>query len=164
MPILNSNAFEFFSRSPEQTRRLGIRLGARMQPGDLICLSGDLGTGKTTLVQGMAQGWGSLNAATSPTFVLINEYLRPDGMRLHHMDAYRLESSSEARDLDLDALLEMGALVVEWPERIREALLPEHLWVDLRWMDEMQRGMVFTPHGSRYQKLLKDFRIQVVGG
>jgi len=164
MPILNPDAFEFFSRSPSQTRRIGIRLGALLQPGDITCLSGNLGSGKTTLVQGMAQGWGSLNPATSPTFVLINEYARPDGCRLFHLDAYRIESSAEARDLDLDNLLEMGTLVVEWPERILDALPREHLWVDMGWMDELQRSMVFTPHGSRFQKLIKDFRRQMVGG
>jgi tRNA threonylcarbamoyladenosine biosynthesis protein TsaE len=69
MPILNANTLEFVSRSPEQTRRLGMRLGALMQAGDVICLSGDLGSGKTTLVQGIARGWGSLDPVSSPTFV-----------------------------------------------------------------------------------------------
>ena len=59
MPILDAHTIEFFSRSPSQTKRVGIRLGALLQAGDLICLSGDLGTWKTTLVQGIAQGWGS---------------------------------------------------------------------------------------------------------
>ncbi len=63
MPILDAHTFEFFSKSPEQTRRLGMRLGALLQPGDLICLQGDLGAGKTTLVQGVARGWGALIGA-----------------------------------------------------------------------------------------------------
>src|SRR5512135_3538255 len=104
MPILNARTLEFFSRSPDQTRRLGVRLGALLQPGDLICLSGDLGAGKTTLVQGVAQGWGSLDTVSSPTFVLVNEYRRPDGAFLFHLDAYRLESEPEAAELDIDGL------------------------------------------------------------
>ncbi|MCJ7623702.1 MAG: tRNA (adenosine(37)-N6)-threonylcarbamoyltransferase complex ATPase subunit type 1 TsaE, partial [Anaerolineaceae bacterium] len=72
MPILDPNTFEFFSRSPGQTRRVGIRLGALLQVGDLVCLSGDLGSGKTTLMQGITQGWGSPDLVTSPTFVLVN--------------------------------------------------------------------------------------------
>ena len=164
MPILDPNTLEFLSRSPEQTRRLGIRLGALMKPGDLLCLRGDLGAGKTTLVQGLTSGWGSLDAATSPTFVLVNIYRRPDGHNLHHMDAYRLESALEAEDLDLEAMLGQGALVVEWPEKIAAALPAERIWVDLTYIDNEQRGMVFSPKGERYIQLIKDFRRQVFGG
>jgi tRNA threonylcarbamoyladenosine biosynthesis protein TsaE len=164
MPILNPNAFEFFSRSPEQTRRLGIRLGVLLHAGDTLCLSGELGAGKTTFVQGVAQGWGSLDAATSPTFVLVNEYVRPNGFRLHHLDAYRLKNTLEAEDLDIGLMLERGALVVEWPERIRSALPEQNLWIDMRWIDEMQRGMVFSPHGKRALGLLNEFRKGVVRG
>ena len=164
MPILDSRAFEFFSRGPEQTRRLGIRLGALLRPGDLICLSGDLGAGKTTLVQGMAQGFGSLDAVSSPTFVICNQYRRPDGAVLSHLDAYRLQNAYEGEDLDLYLMLERGALVVEWPERIEAALPADRLWVKLRYMAEEQRGMQFNTHGKRYETLLAAFRRQVLGG
>lgn len=164
MPILDSRTFEFFSRGPEQTRRLGIRLGASIRPGDLICLSGDLGAGKTTLVQGLAQGFGSLDAVSSPTFVLVNQYRRPDGVVLSHLDAYRLQNAYEGEDLDLYLMLERGALVVEWPERIDAALPVDRLWVKLRYMAEEQRGMQFNSHGKRYEALLSAFRRQVLGG
>jgi tRNA threonylcarbamoyladenosine biosynthesis protein TsaE len=164
MPILDSRTFEFFSRGPEQTRRLGIRLGALVRPGDLICLSGDLGAGKTTLVQGMAQGFGSLDAVSSPTFVIVNQYRRPDGAVLSHLDAYRLQNAYEGEDLDLYLMLERGALVVEWPERIDAALPVDRLWVKLRYMAEEQRGMQFNSHGKRYEALLSAFRRQVLGG
>ena len=164
MPILDPNTLEFFSRSPEQTRRIGIRLGSLLQPGDVICLSGDLGSGKTTFTQGIAQGWGSADTVTSPTFVLVNIYRRPDGHNLHHLDAYRLASALEAEDLDLEIMIEKGALLVEWPERIRQALPAEHLAIALRYVDDMQRGMVFSPHGERYKTLLSHFRKQVFGG
>lgn len=164
MPILDAHTFEFFSRSPEQTRRLGARLGALLQPGDLICLSGDLGAGKTTMVQGIAQGWGSLDPVSSPTFVIVNDYRRPDGRTLHHLDAYRLKNALEGEDLDLDTLMETGAMVVEWPENIRAALPGDTLWVDLRWIADEQRGMKFTVTGARYQALLDDFRKRIVGG
>jgi len=164
MPILDPSTVEFFSRSPDQTRRVGMRLGALLQPGDLVCLCGDLGAGKTTLVQGIAQGWGSLDAVSSPTFVLCNLYRRPDGQALNHLDAYRLQSALEAGELDLDQMLDYGALVVEWPDRIRSALPQTCLWIDLRWMAEEQRGMVFTPHGARYETLVNEFRRRVYGG
>ena len=164
MPILDSRTLEFFSRSPEQTRRLGIRLGALLKSGDLVCLSGDLGSGKTTLVQGMAQGWGSLDPVSSPTFVLCNQYRRPDGTILNHLDAYRLNSACEAEDLDLDLMLESGALVLEWAERIAEILPAERIWVDLRWLADEQRGMVIHVRGARYEALLGEFRQKVFGG
>ena len=164
MPILDATTLEFFSRSPEQTRRAGMRMGALLEPGDLVCLSGDLGAGKTTLVQGLAQGWGSLDAVSSPTFVLVNMYRRSDGMRLYHLDAYRLASALEAEDLDLDQLLETGALVVEWPERIAGALPPDCLWVSMRYIADEQRGMVFTPSGARYVRMVAELRKRMYGG
>jgi tRNA threonylcarbamoyladenosine biosynthesis protein TsaE len=164
MPILDSRTLEFFSRSPDQTRRLGMRLGSLLQKGDLLCLMGDLGAGKTTLVQGIAQGWGSLDPVSSPTFVLVNVYRRPDGQNLNHLDAYRLQNAEEALDLDIDILLEQGALVVEWPERIDAALPKKQLLVQLRWITDEQRGMVFLPNGERYQDLVAEFRKRVLGG
>jgi tRNA threonylcarbamoyladenosine biosynthesis protein TsaE len=164
MPILSAHSLEIISRSTEQTRRVGIRLGALLKPGDVICLVGDLGAGKTTFVQGIAAGWGSLDPVTSPTFVLVNVYRRIDGQRLHHLDAYRISGASEAEDLDLDTFLEKGPLVVEWADRIRAALPSEHLWATLKWVDESQRDLVFSARGSRYQNMLAGFRKRVYGG
>ena len=78
MPILDSHSLEFFSKSPEQTRRIGMRLGSVLKKGDVLCLQGDLGAGKTTFVQGIAQGWGSLDSVSSPTFIIVNMYRRTD--------------------------------------------------------------------------------------
>ncbi|MHB0923587.1 MAG: tRNA (adenosine(37)-N6)-threonylcarbamoyltransferase complex ATPase subunit type 1 TsaE [Bellilinea sp.] len=164
MPILDSRTLEFFSRSADQTRRLGMRLGGLLDKGDVICLQGDLGSGKTTLVQGIAQGWGSLDPVSSPTFVIVNMYRRPDNLSLYHLDAYRLQDALEAEELDIDLMLERGALVVEWPERISEALPSDCLKVELRWIADEQRGMVFLPQGERYDGLLNDFRRRVMGG
>lgn len=163
MPILDANSFEFFSRSPEQTRRLGIRLGKFLQPGDLICLQGELGAGKTTLVQGVAQGWGSLDPVSSPTFVLVNVYRRPDSSQLFHLDAYRLESAPEAEELDLNSLLLEGALVVEWPERIASVLPPDRLWAQLEYESEEHRAMRFVAGGNRHQHLLENLQQAVYG-
>jgi tRNA threonylcarbamoyladenosine biosynthesis protein TsaE len=163
MPILAPNTLEFFSRSPEQTRRVGMRLGGLLQTGDMICLQGELGTGKTTLVQGMAQGWGSLDAVTSPTFVLVNIYRRPDAAQLFHLDAYRLESAAEAEELDIDALLAQGPLVIEWPERIEPILPDERLWVRMEYLAEEHREMQFATRGERYESLLAALRQAVYG-
>ena len=154
---------EFISRSAEQTRRAGIRLGALLSTGDLICLIGDLGSGKTTLVQGIAAGWGSLDQVSSPTFVLVNVYRRPADGRLFHMDTYRLSGAREAEDLDLDAMLDSGPLVIEWADRIAEILPKDRLSIYLQWVDESQRDLIITAHGSHYQNMLVELRRQVFG-
>lgn len=158
MPILDAHTFEFFSRSPEQTRRIGMRLGGLLQPGDLLCLQGNLGAGKTTLVQGLAQGWGSLDSVSSPTFVLVNEYRHPGDAHLFHMDAYRIESAPEAAELDLDSMLADGALIVEWPERVESVLPSEHLWLHLEYMTEEHRQIIFKACGERYDEILADLQ------
>jgi tRNA threonylcarbamoyladenosine biosynthesis protein TsaE len=163
VPILDEHTFEFFSRSPEQTRRIGMRLGGILQKGDLICLQGDLGAGKTTFVQGIGEGWGSVDGISSPTFVLVNEYRRPDGNRLFHMDAYRLESSLEASELDLDSMLYQGALIVEWPERVASVLPHEELRIQLEYIAEEQRQMRFKAQGSRYDRLVADLQQSLFG-
>ncbi len=164
MPILDARTLEFFSRSPEQTRRVGMKLGSLLQRGDLVCLSGDLGSGKTTLMQGIAQGWGSLDKVSSPTFVLVNIYRRSDGVNLYHMDTYRMAGPEEAEDLDLEMMLESGALVVEWAERVEAVLPKECLWIQLAWIADEQREMRLNARGGRYDHILAQFRKRVYGG
>jgi tRNA threonylcarbamoyladenosine biosynthesis protein TsaE len=164
MPILDTHSLEFISRSTEQTRRVGMRLGSLLEPGDLICLVGDLGSGKTTLVQGIAAGWGSLDPVSSPTFVLVNVYRRPEGKRLFHMDAYRLNGAAEAAELDIDAMVEEGPLIVEWADRIQSVLPENYLWINLRWVNPEQRDLVLSARGGRSETLLAAFRRRVYGG
>jgi tRNA threonylcarbamoyladenosine biosynthesis protein TsaE len=140
-----------------------MRLGTLLQPGNVICLEGDLGAGKTTLVQGLAVGWGSLDLVSSPTFVLVNLYRRADQGKLFHLDAYRLESPEEAFYLDIEEMLNEGALVVEWAERIETVLPKKRLWVSLRWIDDDQRDLIFSAHGEFYQDLILKFREKVYG-
>jgi tRNA threonylcarbamoyladenosine biosynthesis protein TsaE len=158
MPALDSPTLDLHSRSPEQTRLIGARLGGVLQAGDVICLQGDLGSGKTTFVQGVARGWGSLDSVSSPTFIIVNEYGRADSSRLFHMDAYRLESALEAEQLDLDSMLADGALLIEWPERINGLVPAEHLWIDLGHKGEKEREMKFKAVGKRYEELLEIVR------
>ena len=158
MPILDAHTVDFFSRSPEQTRRIGKRVGGALQSGDVICLQGDLGAGKTTFVQGIAQGWGSLDSVSSPTFILVNVYRRADQSQLFHMDAYRLDSTPEAEELDLDSMLADGALIIEWPERMAELIPSERLWIKLEHVDDEEREMKFKARGKRYDELLNVVR------
>ena len=162
MPILSSNSFEFISRSADQTRRIGIRLGSMIQPQDVICLSGELGAGKTTLAQGIVNGWGALDRATSPTFVLVKNYQRPDGSEMYHLDAYRLQSALEAEDLDIDQMIHSGPFIVEWPERILAALPDTFLWINLTWLGDEQRGLIINPKGDRYKDMLKKLMKEMI--
>lgn len=100
------------------TVRLGEAIGARLQQGDAVLLSGELGAGKTTLARGLAAAWtGQDEEAPSPTYTLVQTYEGPKGM-LSHMDLYRLNRPEDVFELGLEEALEFGATVIEWPERL----------------------------------------------
>ena len=163
MPILDDRILEFFSHSPDQTRRLGIHLGGYLVPGDVICLEGNLGAGKTTLVQGIAQGWGALDPVSSPTFMIVNEYRRADQLRLYHLDAYRLDGAFDAEMLDFDRMLLQGPIVIEWAEKVTGVLPEEYLWIKLTFTGMEHRAMMLTPSGERFKKIVEDLRRKVYG-
>lgn len=163
MPILDEHSLDFISRSPEQTRRIGMRLGGLLAAGDLVCLQGELGAGKTTLAQGMAQGWGALDSVSSPTFVLVNVYRRAGDGQFFHMDAYRIESAPEGEELDLITMLGEGPLLVEWAERLESILPAERMWIQLEHVSEEHRQMRFAACGERYDELVSELRQSMFG-
>ena len=120
MPILDEHTLDFVSHSPDQTRRLGLRLGPLLQAGDIICLEGELGSGKTCLAQGVGEGMGVSAPITSPTFILIAEYrLPPPTPTLYHIDLYRIGKESEIAELGWEDHLGQGVIVVEWAEKLK---------------------------------------------
>jgi tRNA threonylcarbamoyladenosine biosynthesis protein TsaE len=149
-------AWQATTHDPAETERLGAQLGAHLAPGDLICLVGDLGAGKTCLVQGLARGWGALERVTSPTFTMINEYRRAiDDTRFHHVDCYRLTEPAEVWSLGLDDVLDTpGVVVIEWAERIRDLLPDEALWIEIQDIGASQRRLTMTACGPRATALL----------
>jgi tRNA threonylcarbamoyladenosine biosynthesis protein TsaE len=166
MAILDEHTLDFISHSSAQTLRLGARLGALVQPGDVICLEGELGTGKTCLAQGIGQGMGILQPITSPTFALIAEHRPPVPVPvLYHVDLYRLNSPiDEAWDIGLEGyLLGEGVCVVEWADRIRLMLPTGRLWITLRHVDDSKRGITMVASGDRYDQLLRRFRESAFG-
>jgi len=163
MPILDNRLFEFFSYSPDQTRRLGIHLGRYLSAGDLVCLEGNLGSGKTTMVQGIVQGWGALDPVTSPTYMIVNEYRRADTQRMYHLDAYRLSEVWDADILDFDRMSAQGPIVIEWPERIKESLPDQCLWLKLTFTGMERRAMLLTPHGKHYERIVEKVRRKIYG-
>jgi len=160
LPILKDGQLEVISYSAEQTQRLGARLGTLLKPGDVLCLSGDLGAGKTVFAAGIGKGWGSTTLLTSPTFALVHVHERDaDDQLLYHLDCYRLESAADADNVGLDDILTgHGPAVFEWPERIREALPDERLWIDLRVLEPTRRLFTFQATGTRHRALLEEFR------
>lgn len=166
MPILKDDTLDFVSHSTAQTRRFGVRLGILLRPGDIVCLEGELGTGKTCLVQGIGEGMGIVEPITSPTFTLIAEYTpAPPAPPLYHVDVYRLDDAvREAMTLGLDGyLFGNGACVIEWADRINAILPRERLWITLRHLDISKRGLVASATGARFEELLRDFRQNAFG-
>lgn len=166
MPILREGELDIISYSAEQTYRLGVRLGTLLVPGDIVCLSGDMGAGKTVFSSGIGAGWGALEPMTSPTFNLIHMHSRArDAMPLYHLDCYRLSDASEAETIGIEDVLDgQGAALFEWPENILEALPDERLWIELRLLEPTRRNLIFQASGGRYQALLDQFRGASFGG
>jgi len=123
-------AAEIVSPSAAATEAAGERLGATLGPGAVVALTGELGAGKTSFVQGLVRGLGASVRATSPTFVLVNEYA--GRVRIHHVDAFRTESMTELMDL---GLLEMiggdGVTIVEWADKLTPLLPPDAIHVHI---------------------------------
>ena len=145
----------FSWRTPEETQDFGRRLGALLRGGDVLVLTGDLGAGKTTLTQGIAEGLGVRGPVTSPTFVIAR--VHPSlvgGPALVHVDAYRLGSALELDDLDLDADLDDSVTVVEWGAGLAEQLSDERL--ELTLTGDGVRTAHVVPVGARWEPVVAE--------
>ena len=122
------------TESAQETEAEGQRFGLRLQQGDLVLLTGELGSGKTTFVRGLARGTGASAPVASPTFQLVRVY--PGRIQVAHVDLYRLGSKAEVADLGLEELLDQGVVVVEWGDKLGLAasflISFEHLGGDRR--------------------------------
>jgi tRNA threonylcarbamoyladenosine biosynthesis protein TsaE len=168
-----SSILDIISHSSAQTQRLGARLGELLQGGELILLDGQLGTGKTTFTQGLAQGLGITEVVNSPTFTLLKEYSgqllsfpegRPNspqrvGPPLYHFDLYRLDNPEEILDLGFeDYFYGTGVCVVEWADKADAFWPNEHVRIRMKMMSETKRGLLFTATSVRYSELLRQFQ------
>jgi tRNA threonylcarbamoyladenosine biosynthesis protein TsaE len=135
--------------TPEDTRKVAEAVAELLVPGDVVSLTGDLGAGKTTFVQGAARGLGVTERVTSPTFVLVREY-RGD-VPVYHVDVYRLDRLQEVIDLGFDDLLDPRSVIfVEWGDAIEPLLPDEHLRVELRTGAGEARRLSFSGSGTRW--------------
>lgn len=138
------------------TETFGRRLGELLFPGAIIGLIGPLGAGKTHLVRAIAEGLGVKNAAAvnSPTFVLIQEY--PARLPIYHFDTYRLSGPREFADLGVDEYFHgNGVCLIEWADRVRSVIPPEHLGIEIEVVDENRRRFALTACGEQYEELLE---------
>ena len=142
------------SPDPDATTRLGRLLGAVAQPGDLVCLWGELGAGKTHLAKAFGAGLGVADTIVSPSFILMAEY---DGrLRLFHMDPYRLVSAEDALAGGLiDERQAEGVTLVEWPERLGDALPVDRLDVRIEGTGDEPRTITLTAWSDRYGRYLE---------
>lgn len=162
-------AFDIISHSPDQTRAIGALMGKVTPRGSLLLLSGDIGAGKTTFVQGLARPLQTGGQIQSPTFTIVAEHAgtSADGqpLRLYHIDLYRLEGDGDLDSVGLDEYLSDpdGITVIEWPERGRDWLPKEYLLIDLQTVADSKRNLRMTPRGACYVELVKRFRAEVLG-
>ncbi|MDF2840796.1 MAG: putative hydrolase [Clostridia bacterium] len=144
------------SKSAEQTYKLGESLGKILQQGDIICLTGDLGAGKTAFTKGIGAGLDIKEFITSPTYTIINEY--NGSIPLFHFDVYRLEGVEEMYELGYEEyFFGDGAVVVEWADIVKDIIPQERLWITiLRSKEEDSREIIFDASGERYQKIIEE--------
>lgn len=153
------------TRSEDETRLLGKKLGSLLCPGDVICVKGDLGAGKTRLAQGVARGLGIEEPVTSPTFTLINEYA--GRVPFYHIDAYRLGGPDELREVGCEEYFYGdGVTLLEWPDRVSELLPAERLDVEITYDPARDgwRRFSFVPRGGRYVNLVEELVTLVRAG
>lgn len=147
---------KLISDSREQTLETGRIIGSVLERGDIVALIGELGSGKTCLTQGLAQGLGVAEnvPVVSPTFTLINEY--PGKLPLVHLDVYRLSGPRDLEDMGYEEYFYGGGvIVIEWAEKVRDVLPDRTLFVTMRYVDENTRELVLEGPEDKMKKLEK---------
>ena len=142
--------------TPPETMALGRRLASMLRAGDVILLAGDLGSGKTAFVSGLAEGLGVEERVTSPSFVIVKRY---DGLLpLVHVDVYRLGSSGEFEDLELIEEAEDGVLAIEWGHAVSSSVPADHLLIEFSVADDECRTLTIIPKGRWNSRPLKELQ------
>ena len=128
------------TRSSEETIKLGERIGRLLAPNNVLALTGELGAGKTTLIQGIAGGMGIANWVTSPTFTLINEF--KGRIDLFHVDLYRIDRMEDAEDIAIEEYFKAGGVtVIEWAEKIKPLLPESVIEIGIKFRSENERDI-----------------------
>jgi len=141
--------FKFTSRDETDTLLLAQNIESEKFPNMVICLNGELGTGKTVFVKGFAQALGINETITSPTFNIVKEYENGE-LPLYHMDVYRLDEKKDTIGIT-DYFEKGGVTIIEWADMLSDELPPERLDIDFRFVDENTRVLIFKPYGKMYE-------------
>lgn len=144
--------YKYTSRSELDTMELAENIESEKFPGMIICLDGELGSGKTVFVKGFAKSLGISENITSPTFNIVKEYENGE-MKLNHMDVYRLEETDETIAFN-DYFKENAVTIIEWSELIEDKLPDERLDIKFKVIDENTRILVLKPYGQKYEDLV----------
>lgn len=144
--------YKITSRSENDTRELAENIESEKFPGMVICLNGELGSGKTLFVKGFAKALGIEDDITSPTFNIIKEYLDGEA-ELYHMDVYRVEDNYESVGIE-DYFKRNGISIIEWAELIEDILPKERLDINFQIVGENTRIITLVPHGDKYEELV----------
>lgn len=150
----------FKTQSPEETFTLGAKLAKLLADGDVICLAGDLGAGKTVFVQGIASSLNVEDNVTSPTFNILNVY--EGDVSVYHFDLYRLDHVSQLLDVGFYEYTagNSGLAIIEWPDKFPDELPDNYLWLAIKPGDEEnERLIACKPQGQRYQQLCEELKI-----
>ena len=149
------NEYKYTSHSEDDTMELAQNVESEKFPNMVICLNGELGSGKTVFVKGFAQSLGIDDNITSPTFNLVKEYVNGE-MPLYHMDVYRLENGDD-NSIGLNDYFNKGGItIIEWSDLIKDSLPDERLDIKFKIVDEYTRVITLIPHGSEYEDLLNN--------
>ncbi len=143
--------FKYTSRSVEDTLTIAQNIESEKFPNMIICLEGELGSGKTVFTKGFASALGIKDTITSPTYNIIKEYLSGE-MPLYHMDVYRLEETEDDIGIN-DYFNKNGVTIIEWADIIKDILPSERLVIKFKVIDEDTRVLVFIPYGEKYEEL-----------
>jgi tRNA threonylcarbamoyladenosine biosynthesis protein TsaE len=145
------------TKSTSETVRLGKRMGGHLRPGDVVALAGELGTGKTQFIKGVAAGVGVGKSTyiTSPSFTLINEYTGK--IPFYHIDLYRLKTEKEAEELGLEEYFQSrGITAIEWADKIPSSLPKEMLWIHIYYTGKYTRSLEIIAKGKRYEEIVRE--------
>lgn len=144
--------YKYTSRSESDTMELAENIESEKFPGMVICLDGELGSGKTVFVKGFAKSLGITENITSPTFNIVKEYENGE-MPLNHMDVYRLEDSDATIGFN-DYFQSESVTIIEWSELIKDKLPDERLDIKFKVIDENTRIIILKPHGQKYEDVV----------
>jgi tRNA threonylcarbamoyladenosine biosynthesis protein TsaE len=152
------------SHRAAKTEQIGKLMGHLLRPGSVVALSGELGSGKTQFIKGLASGLGVDRRyhVSSPSFVLINEY--PGRIPLYHLDLYRISQGTDLEEMGLEEYVYgNGVSAIEWAERAISVIPPHHIWIDIRWIGPKSRRLMITAIGKHNVQIIEAVREKLEG-